>query len=192
MWMYILGAIGLVIAALLFSPIVVKVAFEDTLEVVVSFWFVRYRVYPQKKKTKSTPIKAKVKKQPSSEMPQKKQSVVQKVKQIFGVMGTLVNGSLRLLKNARVRKLDITLGVTGEDAAAAAIHYGQVCSVVYPFLGLVDSHMKLIDPKVNVYCDYEGAESVIKGSGKLYISVYHAVGTALYILKELVMKTIKR
>ncbi len=191
MWMYILGAVGLVIAALLFSPIVVKVAFEDTLEVVLSFWFVRYRVYPQKKKTKSPSKKAKAKKQPPSE-PAKKQGVVQKVKQIFNVMGTLVNGSLRLLKNARVRKLNLTLGITGEDAAVAAIHYGQVCSVVYPFLGLIDSHMKLVDPKVNMYCDYQGEESVVKGSGKLYISVYHAVGTALYILKELVKKTIKR
>ena len=52
--------------------------------------------------------------------------------------------------------------------------------------------MKLIDPQVNVYCDYQGEKPVVEGSAKICISVFHAVGTAFYVIKELIVKNLKK
>lgn len=201
MWLYLLGGLAVVIAAVLWSPIVISFSFEESVQVTLSFWFFRYSLYPLKKKPKKEKTKAKKekrkqrkKKQKAKESPKptQKVGVVQRVKDIFGVLGTLFHGSLRLLENAKVKKLNITLGITGEDAAKAAINYGLVCSVVYPFLGLVDNHMNLKKPKVNLYCDYLNTEPTIQGSGKVYIRVHHAVSTAFYMLIDLVKKNLKR
>ncbi len=198
MWMYIIAGIALVLAAILASPIVIGVRFEQDLLVTVRFWFFRFRVYPKKEKSKNKKANAKKqnkKKQTSSQTENKKAKLPQgigKVQQVFKVLGALFHGSLRLLRGARLRKVNLTIGVTGEDAAQAAISYGTVCSIVYPFLGLLDTHMKLKNPKVNIYCDYLADDWVIKGSGRLYVSVYHAVGTALVVLKDIIVKFIKR
>ena len=189
MWMYIIGGIVLFFALLLLSPIVVWVKFEETLHIKLRFWFVSYTLYPKKPKTKTSPKKQTKKEQPSSVQPQ---GTLEKVKSIFGVLGTLLSASVRLISGARVRNLNLTLGITGKDAADAAITYGQVCSVVYPVLGFADSKMKLINPKVNIYCDYNAEKSITQGSGKVCITVYHAVGTAFYILKELIKKNLRK
>lgn len=190
MWIYVVAGIVLLLVLFFLSPIVIWVKFEETLQVKLRFWFVSYSLYPKKKKNKTSPKKQK-KKQESSAT-EKKQGTVAKVKQIFGVLGTLLSASARLVNGARVRNLKLTLGITGKDAADAAISYGQVCSVVYPVLGFADSKMNLINPQVNIYCDYTAEESVIRGSCKVCISVYHAVGTAFFILKDLVKKNLRK
>lgn len=188
MWMYIVGAVVLALVILLFSPIVISFSFGESVQVTLRYLFIGWTVYPRSAKTKP---KKKREKKKQAKKPAPKTGVVQKVKEIFGVLTALFQGSLRLLENARVRKLKITLGIAGEDAAKAAVNYGLVCSVVYPFLGLADNHMNLKKPKVNIYCEYLSRESLVEGSGKIYIWAYHAVGTALFILKELVSKNIK-
>ncbi len=190
MWIYIVAGIVVLLAVFFLSPIVLSVKFEETLQIKLRFWFVSLWVYPKEKKAKSSPKKSKrkTKQQPSAG----KQGTVEKVRGIFSVLSTLLHSSLRLVDGARVRNLKLTLGITGEDAADAAISYGQVCSVVYPVLGYVDSKMKLVNPQVNIYCDYTGQESVIQGSCTLCVSAYHAVGTALFILKELVKKNLRK
>ncbi len=189
MWIYVVAGIVLLLVLLFLSPIVLTVKFEETLQVKLRFLFVSLWVYPKEKKAKSSPkkSKSKTKQQPSSS----KQGTVEKVRGIFSVLSTLLSSSLRLVDGARVRNLKLTLGITGKDAADAAISYGQVCSVVYPVLGYVDSKMNLINPQVNIYCDYTAEESVIQGSAVVCVSAYHAVGTALYILKALVKKNLK-
>lgn len=198
MWMFIvLGIVG-VVTALLASPIVLKVELKEQVTVTLRFWFVKIGLYPRPPKTKKKPSQ-KQRKKPTAEesaeveaTPPQKEGTVKKIKQLFKVLSTLFHGSFRLLKGAKVKNLNLTLGITGEDAATAAIHYGQVCSIAYPFLGLIDAHMKLKNPKVNIYCDYLAEKPTIECSGKICVSVFHAVGTALFILKELIMKTIKK
>lgn len=189
MWIYVVAGIVLLLAVVFLSPIVLSVKFEETLQVKLRFWFVSYSLYPQKKKAKTSPKKLKTKEKTPAV---KKQGTLEKVRGIFNVLSTLMNASLRLIDGARVRNLNITLGITGKDAADAAITYGQVCSVVYPVLGFADSKMELKNPKVNIYCDYNAEKSVIQGSGKVCVSVYHAVGTALFALKELIKKNLKK
>ena len=189
MWMYVVAGIVLLLVLVFCSPIVLAVKFKETLQVKLRFWFVSYTLYPKEKKAKTSPKKQK-KKEPSSSL--KKQGTVEKVRGIFDALSTLMKASLRLIEGARVRNLNLTLGITGKDAADAAVTYGQVCSVVYPVLGFADSKMNLVNPKVNIYCDYNATESVVEGSGKVCVSVYHAVGTALFILKELVKKNLRK
>ena len=199
MWPYVLAGIFLFVLLLLFSPLVLSVEYEQQLHIGVRFWFVKITLLPQKEK------KGKIKKQ--SPKKKKKKSAVKKsgwqnlvekygvfgaVKEIVSALSVLPKSVVRLTKGARVRKMDVEIAVTGEDAADAAITYGRVCSVVYPFLGRVSGHVKLVRPKLNLYCDYEGTSSKIKAKANLYVSLYRVVGTALFVLKEMIKKNLKK
>lgn len=201
MWIYIiLGLLGL-FAVLLLSPVVLQAGYDGTFRVTVRFWCFRFRVLPNPTKKKKKP-----RKQAKPAGPPKKKAARSEAKEgafdrlverygVTGAVGLLLRTAaalpkilLRLLKGARVRHMELQLGITGADAADAAIHYGEVCSILYPFLGAASHHMKFIRPRVNVYCDYQGDKPFLQGKAGLYISLYHIVGTAFFALKELILK----
>lgn len=212
MWMYIVGGIVALLLLLLFSPIVIKISLQDTaLDINYRYWFyyrsidvfekkekpnlfIRLYVGEEKPKTKK---KNKKKKTVEQEQPNGRfgtnnampVGIVEQAKLTVQALVVLLQGYLKLLENARVPKFNLTLGITGKDAADAAMNYGEVCSVVYPFLGLVDNHVKLVRPKVNIYCDY-GEETVVNGYARIHVPAYHVVGTVVYMIKELVKKNL--
>lgn len=195
MWMYITaGIVGLLAVALL-SPLVLLIRYDETLTLRLRYGPVRITLLPRSKQ--SRPKKPKKKKKNDRNESGKWQNMTQKhgvlgaVEQLVTAFGSLSKGALRLIKGARVRRLRGQIRVAGADAADAAVKYGQVCSVLYPFLGRVDTHMKLVRPKLQVYCDYEQTQSLITFEAAVYVSLYHAGFTALYILKEMIVKNLK-
>ena len=196
MWIYVVLCIAALLLLLLVSPIVFTVTCDKDLTVWVRFWFVRIRLMPGKKPKTHKQKEIKVKKQKKVKKETKnifhnlveEHGVVGAIQLLIHVAVTLPKIVLRFLKGARVRQCRLTVGVAGDDAAQAALHYGEVCAVLYPFLGLAGEHVKLIQPTLDIYCDYQASQSVLKGQARLYISLFHAVGTALYGLKEIILK----
>lgn len=195
MWVYILGAFCLGLALLLVSPVVIGITYDETLKLWVRLWFVRFWVIPRPKKKKQSPSPKKPpKKQPAEKQPTPIKGLVQKygmagaIRLTVGALSAGGKSAYRLFKGAKIKGMELTLGITGDDAADAAITYGQVCSVLYPALGTLAQYAKPIDPKLNVYCDYLSKQPVIKGQAYIHIPVYHVVGTALYMCKELIIK----
>ena len=86
------------------------------------------------------------------------------VKDMFRVLGTLLLEVKNLLKHCTVKKLHITAVCAGEDAAEAAINYGQLCTIVYPFIGLAHSAMKVKRKAKNldIRCDYNATEEIFR------------------------------
>lgn len=86
------------------------------------------------------------------------------VKDMFRVLASLLGEVKGLLKYCTVKKLHITAVCTGEDAADAALNYGQLCTVIYPFIGLVHSAMKVKKKakKLDIRCDYSGNEEAFR------------------------------
>jgi hypothetical protein len=207
MWPYVLLGIFLLIGLILYSPLVLKVQYEEKLSVWLRFWFIKVTLLPKKEKPvkKKNLKKSQKKRKPQSaadvkSQPAKKSGwqnlveqhgVVGAIEQIASVFLLLPKSVKRLMKGATVRGMDLQIAVAGEDAAQAAITYGRVCSVFYPLLGRASAYVNFVRPRVNLYCDYEATASVIKGKAGLYIPLYRGLGTGLYILKELIKKNLK-
>lgn len=77
---------------------------------------------------------------------------------IIRIIGNLLKEVKDTFGHCTVKKLWLTYKCTGEDAAEAAINYGKLCAVVYPFIGLVHSlfKVKMKNERVNLLCDYDG------------------------------------
>lgn len=202
MWIYIVLAIVALVVLILLSPVIIRVSYDnDTLEADARFYFIKRSLLTDKKllkKNKKKKAKAKVKTNIVTQKTtvsgwqdlRKQLGTVETVKLMISSTVTFFQSILRLVKGARVRNLELEIRVTGEDAADAAIHYGEVCAVLYPFLGAVDNHMRLIRPKLNLYCDYAAEKPLVRGKAKIYISLYHVVGTTFYNIKQMVLKQI--
>lgn len=189
LWLYILSGILALFVFLLAVPLVLSFSYTDRLTVTARYLFLRFRLVPSREKSPAKKRPAKQKKKgssPKAHKPDAFENLVEKngvagaVRVLASAVRTLSQTVLRLLKGARVRGLCVTAGVTGEDAALAAIHYGEVCAVFYPFYGWLDGHMKLIRPRVDLHADYAASAPTFTASGRLYITTFHAVITALY------------
>lgn len=197
MWIYIVLAIVGLIVLLLLCPVVIRVSYEqDELKADARYLFFHSPLLGGKKKPKKKPKKGKIKTNIVTQKTsvsawselRKQMGTVETVKLMISSTITFFQSILRLLKGAKVRHLELEIRVTGEDAAAAAINYGEVCAVLYPFLGAVGNHMKLIRPNLNLYCDYEADKPLVQGKAKIYIPLYHVVGTTFYNVKQMVSK----
>ncbi len=189
LWLYILLGIAAFFALLLLAPIVVTFGYaQDKPALSVRYLFVRLRLAPAKPKPRRAKGSRKAAKAEKQAAPKKKKplqnlvaqnGVLGAVKLLVQTVKTLSAAVLRLLAGARLRRLRLTVGVAGEDAAAAALTYGEVCALVYPFLGWVSRQVKLIRPQIDLHADYLSSQSTLAVSGKLYITAGHAVGTVL-------------
>lgn len=76
----------------------------------------------------------------------------------YHIIISLLQEIAKLLKYCTVKRLKLNVVCTGADAAEAAINYGKCSSVTYPFLGMVDSIMKVnrSGEQVNISCDVYG------------------------------------
>ena len=86
------------------------------------------------------------------------QGVASTVADTLRVLFDLIKELCSLLKYCTAKSFKINIVCHGDDAAAAAIEYGQCCAVVYPFIGLLSSIIKVKKrgQKINIHCDYTG------------------------------------
>ncbi|NLP47640.1 MAG: DUF2953 domain-containing protein [Clostridiales bacterium] len=138
----------------------------------VRWLFIKYTVYPAKakvKKTKEKEKKEKVKEEKTEEKKEKKPNILTKFYNNQGVPGLLdllsellaVLGRLskRLLSALVFDKFDLAINVGGDDAAAVALRYGKVCSVLYPVLGQIFSLVKVKKSDIDVKANFTSEES---------------------------------
>ena len=110
---------------------------------------------PKKKKKKEEEKPEKDKKEE-----EKKPSFLAKLKEKQGVSGLLslftsvakiAAGMLKsILSHVVIKKLDVGIALSGEDAASVAVSYGKVCSTLYPAVNVISSVMVCRDYNVVV------------------------------------------
>lgn len=137
----------------------------------LKYLFIKIPIYPRKKesKKKNNPPQ-KVNKEPKKKTEEKKENFfislaetkgLGAVVYIFAEILRLVKSfSLSVIKHLKMKniKLDITAG--GENAADAAVNFGNACSVVYPILGTLSGIIKFLSvPQVNIKVDYDKKET---------------------------------
>ncbi len=178
--------LGILLVLFLITLIKVEVLaqYSDTLTLILKILFFKITLVSpdqEKKEKKEKPKKKKTDKKPEpkkkdeEEKPKKKQSYLSKLKEKKGLGGLvslltsvakIAGGALKgLFSHLVLKKFDVGIALSGEDASSTAVTYGKLCSVVYPAVYLItaatvckDYHVTIepvfdIDQDTKVYAD---------------------------------------
>ena len=143
----------------------------------------------EESKRKKKPKKAKAAKKPAKEKksaePRKKAAAAaakankpaqprKKAKITLEILCTMLKGAGTLTKAVfgalRITKIQVRLGVRGEDSAAAARNYGKLQAWLYPVLGVLDRFIYLQFDELRIVPDFGSAEPTVEDRVSLRIS----------------------
>jgi len=161
----IAGAIFLLILALLLCHLKADLRYERETGLVIflKFLFLRWKVYPKEKGTK-TPKKGK--KTPESAPGEKKKSPFKgsSLWETFDFFRTLLSSLgdpiFTLLRRMKIRKLRIYAGIRGEDAAQTAISYGQTSAALYGLLAVARNLFRIEAEQIELFPVFDEEASV--------------------------------
>ena len=170
--LYILGAVCILAAALLLTPVGVRFLYEDHTVVWVKIGFVSVRVVPRKEKPRK-PVKKKAKKPRHREKPP--------THILIETVRSTVRETGRLITKLRVRRLDFHMLCAGPDAAAAAIQYGQVCAVAGIILPVLEKNLFLRRPGIRLEVDYIKTAPEIRVDLIVTVLTVHVLRAALVL-----------
>ncbi len=165
--LYILIGIILLLGLVLFLPISVSLKFNKELTCKVSV--AGFKVYPKPSKPKKE-LKALEKTAEQKgffEILKKKRGFTGAIKEIFLFLKDCIEPLKYFLRFVSFKKVKLSIGVVGDDAAKTAVEYGLVCSAVYPVLSFVENLANVSYKKVDINADFEGKEGKLEFSLKI-------------------------
>lgn len=151
--------LGILLLLFLISLIRVQVfaQYTDTLTLTLKILFFKIKLIPppEKKEKEEKPKKEKPKKKPKKKEPEKKKDEEKKpsflatLKEKHGLSGLvslftslakIAAGMLRnIVSHIVIKKFDVGIALSGEDAASVAVNYGKLCSALYPSINVITS-----------------------------------------------------
>ncbi len=179
-FLYALLGIIVFLIVLFLIPVRVTAHYEGTFEMSVQYGFIRLKFFPQKekknqnKKTKNKNEKpVKKEKKPDAQNNKKKNNKNDKVKKdnifvtfyknqgfeaviqlIADAMGATTGMFGGIFKHFVFRELYLEMKISGPDAAATAIKYGQISAAVFPAMGYICSKAKVKKFNVDISPDF--------------------------------------
>ena len=192
LFLKILGILLAVLLVLLLIPLRAEIGFQEEFTLKVRYAFLKFQLVPAPEKPQKEKKKKKKEPEPSGEG----SSTGDQLKAIFqrtGVKGLvrsltdlakLATHSLkRLFSHLKFKAFDLYLCVGGaEDAAQAAIQYGQFSAAVYSAVGIFFSRKPCKDYGVTVDLNYDARETTAIFATKLSILPIFAVREGLSLL----------
>ena len=193
--LFLLKALGILLLVILvlvlivlFCPFCADVQWEDgTLTVRAGVLDITFPVFqypqpekPEKKKRKKT------EKKPAE--PKKEASSRRKAKLTLNTLCTILKGAGQLTRaiigSLKFTRIDVCLGVRGDDPAEAARSYGRLNAWLYPVLGFLDRFIYLDFKQLRLLPDFGSQESTVKDRVSFRVSAraYAVVFTALRVL----------
>lgn len=190
-WIGILLLVILILAVLLmFCPFCADVQWEnEVLTIRAGALGITLPVfqYPApekpKKEKKKKPAKKEPEKKPKVETPPRK-----KAKLTLNILCTILRGAGKLTKaiigSLRITRINVVLGVRGEDPAEAARSYGKLNAWLYTALGFLDRFLYLDFEQLRLLPDFGSAQPTVqdKVSFRVSAQAYAIVFTALRVL----------
>ncbi len=165
----VVGGVFLLIAIVLACPVVADIRFRDSFMVKISVLGIPFTVFP-KKERKAEKIKKQKKKKPADK--KEKTGKFSKIKGILereGLSGLLdffkelagvaAGTGKKLFSHLVIYRISVEIAVSDEDAAQAAIRYGQACAVVYPAVSVVMAAAKCKRSHVCVIPDFDNKKT---------------------------------
>ena len=198
--LYILGGLLLLLLGLLLLlallaliPVRARLGFREEFSLELRYLFLRFPLLPGEEEPEEPEEEPEKPEKPEGE---KKPGLVDRAKaalkregfagflQALGeLLGVLAEASAGIVKRIRLRRFDLYLCVAGgEDAAAAAIRYGQVSAGVYAACGWLFGLLPCERKGVTVDLDYDGLENRVDFSAELSIRPIYVIKEALAAL----------
>ncbi len=112
----------------------------------------------------------------------------QKAKLTLQIVCTILKGAGKLTRaiigSLRFTRIDVVLGVRGDDPAEAARNYGRLNAWLYPTLGFLDRFLYLDFEQLRLLPDFSSAEPTVKDhvSFRVTARAYAVVFTLLRVL----------
>lgn len=188
---YILLGIAALFCLILFAPVTFNFYYRGQPRLTVRVWGIPLHLLPQKEKKQ----KKKKPKKREKEQEKKTSSFLKSLSDSFredGLGATLhwlgrlaellKTAAGRMLRAVTVRHLHLELRVPGEDAAATAVHYGQVCAVAYPALTLLYAGMRIKDHTVRIGPDFAGEGGAVLIAVRGHVAVWRLLGAGIGFL----------
>lgn len=149
LWLYIIFGIVLFFALVLAIPIKIKVQHKKAMLINLYIGFVKLPLVPKKakKQNKKNNTKPQTKTQKKNEA-SKKTNIIEKngltwLVTVIKKAAALAAGVLKdFFKHIIIKKMMLSISVAEDDAAQTAIRYGQICSAVYPAIGIIAKSTK--------------------------------------------------
>ena len=187
--LYILGGILLLIFLLTLVPVRLEVSYQTEFEAKLRYLFFSFPLSPSEGVDEVAPAPEKAEEKPGA-------GILDKLKRIFRQEGfwgflnaladfikLLTDSSRRLLSHAKLKAFDLYLCLGGEeDAADAAILYGEVSAAVYSACAALFSLKKCRKKGVSVDLDYRTKDNTVQFSAKATLRPFHAIAILLPFL----------
>lgn len=183
----VIGGIVLFLFLLTMIPVRAAIGFEEDFSLDIKYLFLTFHILPGKEEEPA----------PKEEFPKKegegggkKLKAILKKHGFFGFLSALTDfvkllagASKRLLSHLHLKRFDLYLCLAGaEDAAQAAILYGQVSAGVYSACGVLFSLLPCKKKYVTVDLDYQKEAHQVSFLGELSIRPFFAIKEALAVL----------
>lgn len=197
--LFLLKAVGILLLVVLvlilialFCPFCADVQWEDeTLTIRAGALGITFPVfqYPRPEKPEKT-RKAKPEKKPKEPKPRKEASPRKKAKLTLNTLCTILRGAGKLTRavigSLKFTKINVCLGVRGEDPAEAARLYGKLNAWLYTSLGFLDRFIYLDFEQLRLLPDFGSAQPTVKDrvSFRVTAQSYAVVFTAVRVLYE--------
>lgn len=111
--------------------------------------------------------------------------VVTLVKENLYLLKDVLKELVGLLKHCKGEKFELEIVCYSDDAALAAIHYGECCAIAYPILGLINSLIKVKESKrnIDIRCDYNCGKSSVSFEVWIGVKIFYLLVAVFRILK---------
>lgn len=194
MWVLfsLLGLLVLLIGALS-VPVYGRITYDGALSVRMRVLGIPFTILPQEKTEKK---KRPAKKTAKEKKPSAVQELAALLKQddiggtlhFLGGVAVLAGKTVgRLLRSITVSQLDLQMRIATDDAAVTAQRYGQVCSVLYPSLAIIERWVRMRRRNLRVEPNFLMETSAARFDIRLHVSLWRLIGAAVALLWGLIL-----
>ncbi|MBQ9679436.1 MAG: DUF2953 domain-containing protein [Ruminococcus sp.] len=168
--LYIILGILLLLFLIMLIRVEVLMQYSETVTLILKVLFIKITLISPEKKPKEKKPKKKEKpkeKKPEEKKPKKeekekkkKPSYLSKLKEKKGLSGLIslfvslakiAVGALKgIFSHIVIKKLDVGITLSGDDAASVAVNYGRICSALYPAVNIITAATVCRDYHVSV------------------------------------------
>ena len=88
----------------------------------------------------------------------------------------------RLLHSITVNRLDLQMRIATDDPSVTAQRYGQICSVLYPALALIEQRVRIRRRHLRVEPNFLLTDTAVRLDIRLQVSLWRLLGAAVALL----------
>ena len=183
----ILGLVLSVLIVALFSNIKVHLEIKKDSEPVVSVKYLGFRLFKFSEEKNAEQENSQDRKSEQKKNKLNLKKYIKTYDDVIELLHSIKNILIRfkeLINKAVIKNTEMELVVVGSDAAATAIAYGAVCSLVYPIINLLSGCCTFKPEKINVSAGFTEKEMKFSLNTDFSIRVVYLLKFAFSALSE--------